>query len=108
MTIATDCGFATQDFNHWPIFVPMWMLFLSCLSASSGSTGGGIRMIRTIILLKQTRLELFKFIHPNAVKSLKIGDNVIGRNIVTSVTGFNFSVFHVRGDSGIRPVVHRA
>jgi trk system potassium uptake protein len=93
VTIATDCGFATQNFNQWPIFVPMWMLFLSCLSASSGSTGGGIRMIRTIILLKQTRLELFKFIHPCAVKSLRIGDTVIGNNIVTSVTGFIFLYF---------------
>jgi trk system potassium uptake protein len=93
VTIATDCGFATQDFNQWPIFVPMWMLFLSCLSASSGSTGGGIRMIRTIILLKQTRLELFKFIHPYAVKSLRISDQVISNNIVTSVTGFIFLYF---------------
>ena len=93
ITIATDCGFASQDFGQWPMFVPMWMLFLSCLSASSGSTGGGIRMIRTIILLKQTRLELFKFIHPNAVKSLKIGDTVISRDIVTSVTGFIFLYF---------------
>jgi len=93
VTIATDCGFATQDFNQWPIFVPMWMLFLSCLSASSGSTGGGIRMIRTIILLKQARLELFKFIHPYAVKPLKIGDMVVSGNIVTSVTGFIFLYF---------------
>lgn len=93
ITIATDCGYASQDFNEWPIFVPMWMLFLSCLSASSGSTGGGIRMIRTIILLKQTRLELFKFIHPAAVKSLRIGNHVISNNIVTSVTGFIFLYF---------------
>ncbi|MGZ8227754.1 MAG: TrkH family potassium uptake protein, partial [Methylococcaceae bacterium] len=83
VTIATDCGFASQDFNQWPIFVPMWMLFLSCLSASSGSTGGGIRMIRTIILMKQARLEMFKFIHPYAVKSLKIGDHVVHNDVVT-------------------------
>ncbi|WP_411727909.1 TrkH family potassium uptake protein [Methyloglobulus sp.] len=93
VSIATDCGFVTQDFNQWPMFVPMWMLFLSCLSASSGSTGGGIRMIRTIILLKQTRLEMFKFIHPYAVKSLRIGDQVINNNIVASVTGFIFLYF---------------
>jgi len=93
VTIATDCGFASQDFNQWPIFVPMWMLFLSCVSASSGSTGGGIRMIRTIILMKQARLELFKFIHPFAVKSMKIGDIVVSNKIVTSVTGFIFLYF---------------
>ena len=93
VTIATDCGFANQDFNQWPIFVPMWMLFLSCLSASSGSTGGGIRMIRTIILMKQARLEMFKFIHPYAVRPMKIGDMVVSSNIITSVTGFIFLYF---------------
>lgn len=93
ITIATDCGFSSQDFNTWPIFVPMWMLFLSCLSASSGSTGGGIRMIRTIILMKQARLEIFKFIHPFAVRPLKIGDNVVSNQIVTSVMGFIFLYF---------------
>lgn len=93
ITIATDCGFASQDFNTWPIFVPMWMLFLSCISASSGSTGGGIRMIRTIILIKQSRLEMFKFIHPYAIRPLKIGDDVISNQIVTSVMGFIFLYF---------------
>ena len=93
VTIATTSGYASQDFNQWPIFVPMWMLFLSCLSASSGSTGGGIRMIRTIILVKQARLELFKFIHPQAIRPLKISDNVISNPIVTSVTGFIFLYF---------------
>ena len=93
ITIATDCGFASQDFNNWPIFIPMWMLFLSCLSASSGSTGGGIRMIRTIILMKQARLEMFKFIHPFAVRPLKIGDTVVKNDIVTSVMGFIFLYF---------------
>jgi trk system potassium uptake protein TrkH len=93
VTIATDGGFSNQDFNQWPIFVPMWMLFLSCISASSGSTGGGIRMIRTIILMKQTRLEMFKFIHPFAVRPLKIGDMIISNHIVNSVTGFIFLYF---------------
>ncbi|MEQ1636496.1 MAG: potassium transporter TrkG [Methylococcales bacterium] len=93
VTIATDCGFASQDFNRWPIFVPMWMLFLSCLSASSGSTGGGIRMIRTIILLKQARLEFLKFIHPASIQLMKIGDTVVSSNIITSVTGFIFLYF---------------
>ena len=93
VTVATDCGFANQDFNKWPIFVPMWMLFLSCLSASSGSTGGGIRMIRTIILMKQARLEMFKFIHPYAIRPMKIGDTIVSNNIITSVTGFIFLYF---------------
>jgi trk system potassium uptake protein TrkH len=93
ISVATDCGLVSQDFNGWPIFVPMLMLFLSCLSASSGSTGGGIRMIRTIILMKQARLEMFKFIHPFAVRPLKIGDSIVKNDIVTSVMGFIFLYF---------------
>jgi trk system potassium uptake protein TrkH len=93
VTVATTSGFMTQDFNLWPIFVPMWMLFLSCLSVSSGSTGGGIRMIRTIILMKQARLEMFKFIHPYAVKQMKIGGSVISNDVVNSVMGFIFLYF---------------
>jgi trk system potassium uptake protein TrkH len=40
VSIATDCGFVSVDFNRWPMFAPLWMLFLSCISTSSGSTGG--------------------------------------------------------------------
>jgi trk system potassium uptake protein TrkH len=93
VTVATTSGFRTQDFNAWPIFVPMWMLFLSCLAANSGSTGGGIRMIRTIILMKQARLEMFKFIHPYAVKQMRIGGSVISNDVVNSVMGFIFLYF---------------
>lgn len=93
VTVATTSGFMTQDFNLWPIFVPMWMLFLSGISVSTGSTGGGIRMIRTIILMKQAHLELFKSIHPYAIKPMKIGGSVISNDVVTSVMGFIFLYF---------------
>jgi trk system potassium uptake protein TrkA len=53
VSIATDSGLHTQDYSRWPIFAPMWMIFLSCIVASSGSTGGGIKMIRTLVLAKQ-------------------------------------------------------
>lgn len=93
VTVATTSGYMTQDFNLWPIFVPMWMLFLSSISVSTGSTGGGIRMIRTIILMKQARLEMFKSIHPYAVKPMKIGGAVISNDVITSVMGFIFLYF---------------
>src|SRR5512135_570690 len=67
VSLATDCGFSSADFNQWPIFAPMWMLFLSCVAASSGSTGGGIKMIRTIVLFKQAGREFRKLLHPAAV-----------------------------------------
>jgi len=93
VSIATDCGFASADFNQWPIFAPMWMLFLSCVVASSGSTGGGIKMVRTLILFKQAGREFVKLLHPSAVNPMKIGGQVIPNKVVFAVLGFIFLYF---------------
>ena len=93
VSIATDCGFSSTDFNKWPIFAPMWMLFLSCVVASSGSTGGGIKMIRTLVLFKQAGREFVKLLHPAAVNPMKIGGQVIPNNVVFAVLGFIFLYF---------------
>ncbi len=93
VSMATDCGFASQDFNQWPIFAPMWMLLLSCIAASSGSTGGGIKMMRTLVLVKQAGREFLKLLHPAVVNPMKIGGHVIANNIVFAVLGFIFLYF---------------
>ncbi len=90
VSIATDCGFVSTDYNQWPIFVPLWMLLLSCVTASSGSTGGGIKMIRTLILYKQAAREIVKLQHPAAANPMKIGAQVIPNPVVVSVLGFVF------------------
>jgi trk system potassium uptake protein TrkH len=48
VSMATTCGLVSTDYSQWPVFAPMWMLFLSCLCASTGSTGGGIKMFRSL------------------------------------------------------------
>ncbi len=88
VSVATDCGFASVDFAQWPMFAPLWMLFLSCVTASSGSTGGGIKMIRTLILLKQAGREFVKLLHPAVINPMKIGGQVVPNNIVFTVLGF--------------------
>jgi trk system potassium uptake protein TrkH len=93
ITIATDCGFASTDFGKWPMFAPMWMLFLSSILACSGSTGGGIKMIRTMILARQANRELSRLLHPNAVIPVKIGGQVIENQVVFSVLAFIFLYF---------------
>ncbi|MBI2313968.1 MAG: TrkH family potassium uptake protein [Betaproteobacteria bacterium] len=93
ISVATDCGYASVDFDKWPIFAPLWMLFLSCVAVSSGSTGGGIKMIRTIVQYKQSQRELVKLLHPAVVNPLKIGGQVIPNNVVFSVQGFIFLYF---------------
>ena len=93
VSMATDCGFVSQDFDKWPVFAPLFMLFLSCVTVSSGSTGGGIKMVRTLALAKQARRELTRLLHPSMVNPVKIGDGVLPGNIVIAVLGFIFLYF---------------
>lgn len=93
VSIATDCGFVNTDYEKWPIFAPMWILFLSAITASSGSTGGGIKMIRTLILARQARREMLLLLHPQAVHPLKIGGGAIPNKAIYSVLGFIFVYF---------------
>lgn len=93
VSIATDSGYASVDYAQWPIFAPMWMLFLGCICAGSGSTGGGIKMIRTLVLVKQAGREFLKLLHPAVINPMKIGGHVIANNIVFAVLGFIFLYF---------------
>ncbi|MBK6744878.1 MAG: TrkH family potassium uptake protein [Hydrogenophilales bacterium] len=93
ITIATDCGYANTDFGQWPIFAPMWMLFLSSILACSGSTGGGAKMVRTLILAKQATREMARLLHPNALMPVKLGGQVIENKVVFSVLAFIFLYF---------------
>ncbi len=93
VSIATDSGLHTQDYSRWPIFAPMWMMFLSSIVASSGSTGGGIKMIRTLVLAKQAHRELDQLVHPNMVRPLKVGGTVIANRVVFAVLAFVFLYF---------------
>ena len=93
VSIATDCGYASVDFDKWPIFVPLWMLFLSSVSVSSGSTGGGIKMIRTLILYRQARRELVKLLHPSVADPIKIGASAVPNKVAFAVLGFIFLYF---------------
>jgi trk system potassium uptake protein TrkH len=93
VSVATTSGFMTVDFAQWPMLAPLWMLFLSSVAVSSGSTGGGIKMIRTRILYKQGQREMVKLLHPAVIDPLKVGSQVIPNNVVFSVLGFIFFYF---------------
>lgn len=93
ISIATDSGFASLDYAQWPIIVPLWMLFLSCITASSGSTGGGIKMIRTLILTRQGFREMASLLHPRGLFPLMVGGRVIPQSVAFSVLGFIFVYF---------------
>ena len=91
VSIATTTGFASVDYNLWPIFAPLWMLFLCSFATSAGSTGGGIKMMRAIILYKQVYRELLRAMHPNAVWPVRVGGIPVSQNIQTAVLAFGFA-----------------
>lgn len=88
VSIASTTGFSSVDFALWPIFAPVWMIFLSCFATSSGSTGGGIKMVRAALLFKQSLRELTRIIHPRAVVPVKFGSQVIENNVIFAVLAF--------------------
>lgn len=90
VSIATTTGFSTTDYAQWPLFAPLWMLFLCSFATSAGSTGGGIKMIRAIVLYKQVNRELVRAVHPSAVYQVQIGSEVIPVNILFAVLAFGF------------------
>ena len=90
VSVATTLGFSSTDYNVWPYFAPLWMLFLSSFAASSGSTGGGIKMLRAVLLSKQLYRELIKLIHPNAEIHTKIGRQAVPNKIIYAVLAFLF------------------
>ena len=88
VSIATDCGYASVDFDKWPVLAPMWMLFLSCIVCSSGSTGGGMKMIRTLVVVKQAFREMWLLRHPQAIVPMKLDGSAITNQVVFSVIVF--------------------
>jgi len=91
ISVGTNTGYATIDYNEWPVFAPLWLIFLGTFVACSGSAGGGIKMIRAMILLRQVFREFSTLSHPNAVTPLKIRGQVIPNQVVFSVLAFFFT-----------------
>jgi len=91
ISVATSLGFATTDYGQWPVFAQLWMLFLSSFAACSGSTGGGIKMIRAMILYKQVYRELIQAMHPSALWPVRVRGVAVPPHILTAVLAFGFA-----------------
>ena len=91
-SIITTTGYATTDFNLWPEISRTILVLLMFIGACAGSTGGGIKVSRILILCKTVRKELHIFLHPNAVKKIKMDGKAIPHEVVRSTNIF-FIVF---------------
>jgi len=88
VSIATTAGFASADFGQWPIFAPVWMLFMCCFATCSGSTGGGIKMIRAELMVRQALREVMSIIHPRAYLPVKLAGQRVENQIIFAVLAF--------------------
>lgn len=92
ISIATTTGFTTQDFSLWPTFLPLMLLMMSCMGGCVGSTGGGMKAMRVMLIYKQGIRELKQLVHPNAVIPLKVGRTRVEASVVSAVWSF-FAVY---------------
>lgn len=88
VSIGTTTGFTTAEYFIWPGFLPVLLLFVSFIGGCAGSTGGGMKVIRFVLLIKQGRRELMRLIHPNAQLPVKVGKKVMSDRVVSAVWGF--------------------
>ncbi|MCH9711824.1 MAG: TrkH family potassium uptake protein [Proteobacteria bacterium] len=92
ISIATTTGFASANFSLWPLILPVLLIFASFIGACAGSTGGGIKVVRVLLMFKLAMKEIKKFIHPNAQINIKLNQRSVAESTLVSVWGF-FSLY---------------
>lgn len=88
LSLATTTGYATTDYGLWPVFAPVLLVFLGCFVSCAGSTGGGIKMVRGILLVKQAHRELVRTIHPRVVNPVTLGGVATPNSVLQNVLAF--------------------
>jgi len=88
VSIGTTTGFTSTSFSLWPTFLPVLLIFISFIGGCAGSTGGGMKVIRVLLLFKQGGRELKRLVHPNAQFAVKVGKKPVDNRVVEAVWGF--------------------
>jgi len=92
VSVITSTGFVTEDFSRWPDFVPVLLIFLSFIGGCAGSTAGGMKVIRFLLMFRQSPRLILQLVHPRLVRPLKLGRRVVPERVIEAVWGF-FSVY---------------
>jgi trk system potassium uptake protein TrkH len=95
VSIGTTTGFTTAEYYSWPGFLPVLLLYVSYIGGCSGSTGGGIKVIRILLLVKQGMRELRRLVHPNAQIAVKSGKKAMPEKVIEAVWGFFAAYFAI-------------
>jgi trk system potassium uptake protein TrkH len=89
-SIMTTTGYATADYENWPLMGQIILFVLMFVGGCSGSTGGGVKVVRLVVLLKQAYNEMKLLVHPRGVFTMRLGRSAVGKDIVYSISGFFF------------------
>jgi trk system potassium uptake protein TrkH len=92
VSVATTTGFTTSHFHHWPAGLPVLLLFASFIGGCAGSTAGGLKVVRCLLLVKQGRREIVRLVHPAAEIPVQLGGRAVPLRVVDAVWGF-FAVY---------------
>jgi len=92
VSISTTAGFATTSFADWPTLLPILLIFSSFIGGCAGSTGGGMKVVRVLLLYLQGIRELNKLVHPKAIFTIKLGRKALPSRVVEAIWGF-FSAY---------------
>ena len=88
VSLATTTGYASRDYAQWPTFAALLMILLGCFATCAGSTGGGIKMVRMLLLVKQSTRELVRIVHPNVVNPVVLGGEVVPPRVMQGVIAY--------------------
>jgi len=88
VSVSTTAGFGTESFSGWPLFLPLLLIFASFMGGCAGSTGGGMKVIRVVLLFLQGARELKRLVHPRAIFAIRLGDKALPDRVVDAVWGF--------------------
>ncbi|WP_049921119.1 TrkH family potassium uptake protein [Halopiger djelfimassiliensis] len=108
VSLLNSTGYATSDFAEWSPTAQLVLLFAMFIGGSAGSTGGGIKVIRWLVVLKFARRELFTAAHPEAVKPIRLGGAVIDEDAIRAVLGFSLLYLLIFGVSTVVIVIDSA
>jgi trk system potassium uptake protein TrkH len=92
ISVATTTGFTTSHYHHWPAGLPVLLLFASFIGGCAGSTAGGLKVVRCLLLVKQGRREIIRLVHPTAEIPVQLGGRAVPLRVVDAVWGF-FAVY---------------
>jgi len=91
-SIITTTGFGTADYEVWPILPQYILIMLMFVGGCAGSTGGGMKVARILLLLKHAQVQVFRLIHPRAIRIVKLGNRPVDKEVLQAILGF-FALF---------------